>query len=465
MPPSAWECEGMGADQPGRCGAERAEPTGRRIVLTTVGSLGDLHPYLAIALGLKGRGHEAIVATSACYRSKVVALGLGYRALRPDSDTVSDPAAMARFMHHRWGTARCLREYILPVVRASFEDTLAAAEGADLLVAHTITYATRLAAEVTGIPWVSTILTPSAVWSALDPPLLPGFPGLSKALRPLGPRFWGPTGRILERATRSWAGPLDRLRREVGLPPTDANPLTDGHSPWHVLAPFSEVLAPRQPDWPPQTVVTGFPFFDRDGEARLPAELERFLESGPAPIVFTLGISAATVGGRFFEASAAAAQALGRRAVLVGPRFGRGPSLLPDDIFLCEYAPFSQLFPRAAAIVHAGGIGTTGLAMRAGRPILVVPFAHDQPDNAERLRRLGAARTLFGPMYSAARATAALGRLLDDPAYARAAAEVRARMSGEDGVRAACDALEVMLRQHADDERSVPTVGPAPAIH
>jgi UDP:flavonoid glycosyltransferase YjiC (YdhE family) len=213
-----------------------------------------------------------------------------------------------------------------------------------------------------------------------------------------------------------------------------------------VLALFSKLLADKQPDWPPQTVITGFPLYD--GGFGLPPELVDFLGQGPPPIVFTLGSSAVEVGGPFYEESLAAARALGSRAVLVGKQVRTKQSALPEGVFACDYAPFSQLFPRAAAVVHAGGIGSTGLAMRAGRPMLVVPFAHDQPDNAERLRRLGVARTIAGPRYSATRATAELRHLLDDPSYAQRALEVSLRMRDEDGVRVACDALEETLLGH-----------------
>ncbi len=423
----------------------------RRIVLTATGSLGDLHPYIAIALGLKARGHEAILATSACYQKKVEALGLGYRTLRPDSALIADPAVMPRFMHSRWGTIRCIREWILPVLRESYEDILAASDGADLLVSHSIFYAARLVAETTGIPWVSTIIMPMGVWSAFDPPLMPGFPGMAKALRPLGPMFWGPVGKFLKWATRPMAAPLYRLRKELGLPPSSGNPLVDGHSPSLVIALFSEVLAAKQTDWPPQTLVCGFPMYDQNGEAGLSTDLEHFLDAGPPPLVFTVGFSAVTVAGRFFEESIAAAGALGRRAVLVGKRIGMEQVVLPDGVFWCEYAPFSELFPRAAAVVHAGGIGTTGLAMRAGRPMLVVPFAHDQPDNAERLRRLGVASTISGSRYTASRAVPELRQLLDDSSYSQRALEVSGRMCDEDGVRVACDVLETLLRHRLKD--------------
>src|SRR5262245_2761926 len=120
--------------------ASQPDHTRKRIVLTTIGSLGDLHPYIAIALGLKARGHDAVVATGACYRRKIEALGLGFRAVWPDCDFVSDPEVMRRFMDLRLGTIRVLRDFLLPRLRDSYEDTLAAADGADLLVSHTISY-------------------------------------------------------------------------------------------------------------------------------------------------------------------------------------------------------------------------------------------------------------------------------------------------------------------------------------
>jgi UDP:flavonoid glycosyltransferase YjiC (YdhE family) len=421
---------------------------GKRVVLTTIGSLGDLHPYLAIGLGLKARGAEAVVATGECYRRKVEALGLGFRPLRPDSSFVTDPDTMRRIMHFRWGTIRVLRELLIPRIRESYEDTLAAVDGgADLLVSHTITFATRLVAEKKGIRWASVQVTPLGFGSAFDLSALPGFPDLSNRLRFLGPNFWGPLKVFLTRATRLWARPISRLRSEIGLPPAKDNPLVDGHSPALVLALFSKLLADKQPDWPPQTVQTGFPLYDQDGGAGMPAELARFLDEGPPPIVFTLSVTAAMVGGAFFENSIAAAKRLGRRAVLVvGKDIPSRPPSVPDGMIAVDYAPFSELFPRASVIVHAGGVGTSGLAMRSGRPMLVVPFAHDQPDNAFRLARLGVARTISRQNYTSARVAVELGRLLDDPAFSRRASEVGDQVRQEDGVRAACDALEALFQ-------------------
>jgi rhamnosyltransferase subunit B len=427
-------------------------PSGRRIVLTTWGSLGDLYPYLAIGLGLKARGHDVILGTAACYRPKIEALGLGFRAVRPDCTWLADPEMLRRLAHPRWGLIRVAR-LVLAMLPESYEDTLAAADGADLLVSNLATYAAGLVAEKKGIPWASVMHIPTLFFSAYDPPLLPGLPGFSKRLRFLGPAFWGPLGRGLKWGSRLLARPWHRLRRQIGLPPVrGVNPLTDWHSPSLHLAAFSKWLVDKQPDWPAQTVVTGFPWFDRDGSAGLPPALAQFLDGGPSPIVFTLGTAVATDAGPFYEASARAARFLGRRAVLILQDPRNRPSTLPEGVEAYDYAPFWKLFPRAAAIVHHGGIGTTGLAMRAGRPMLVMPCAWDQPDNAERAARLGISCTIARHRYTPGHLARELRRLLDDPAYARRAAEVGTQVRQEDGVRVACDTLGELLRAG----RSVP---------
>jgi UDP:flavonoid glycosyltransferase YjiC (YdhE family) len=419
----------------------------RRIVLTTFGSLGDLHPYVAVALGLRARGHDAVVATGECYRRKIEALGLGFRAVRPDCDWSADPGVMRRLMHPRWGLIRVLRVVVLPALAQSYDDMRAAADGADLLVANLGVYAARLVAEKNGIPWASAMHIPIIHFSAYDPSVLPGFPGLSQRLRPLGPAFWTRLAGAVRWVTRPLARPLVRLRADLGLPPApERNPVIDGHAPALHLALFSPRLADKQPDWPPQTVITGFPWFDRHGESGLPPALARFLDDGPPPVVFTLGTAVAANAGAFFEHSAAAARRLGRRAILILADPRNRPPALPPGVAAFDYAPFSELFPRAAAVVHHGGIGTTGLALRAGRPMLVVPHAWDQPDNAARAARLGVARILPSHRYTPGRVAAELRPLLDDPAYARRAAAVGEQVGQENGVRAACDALERLLR-------------------
>jgi UDP:flavonoid glycosyltransferase YjiC (YdhE family) len=402
-------------------------------------------PYLAIALGLQERGHQVVLATCACYREKVEALGICFRAVRPDADWVADPSLMRRRSHPSLGLIRVAREWLLPALPETYQDTAAAVEGADLLVSHPLAaFAARLAAEKKRVPWVSTMLVPLGFFSAHDTLALPLPAALSAPFRWIGPRFRSSMLWFGRRGTRFLAKPWYRLRAELDLPPTtEGNPLADSHSPELHLALFSKLLADKQPDWPPQTVITGFPVSPRAGGAGLPPELVRFLDSGPPPIVFTLGTAIGSDAGTFYETSLAAARSLGFRAVFVGSGVDERLAAGPETIALA-YAPYMELFPRAAVVVHHGGIGTTGLAMQSGRPMLVMPRAWDQPDNAARAARLGVARVVPRHRYTAARVASEL-RLLLDGAYRQRALAVRDQFRGEDGVRAACDAIEARL--------------------
>jgi UDP:flavonoid glycosyltransferase YjiC (YdhE family) len=206
------------------------------------------------------------------------------------------------------------------------------------------------------------------------------------------------------------------------------------------------VLAEPQADYPPNTFITGFPFYDRRdffGETATPRALLDFLDAGPPPIIFTLGSSAYWVAKDFYSESIKAAQVLGKRALLlIGHERNRPADPLPADIAAFEYAPFGEVLPRASVVVHQGGVGTTGQTLRAGRPQLVVPFSHDQFDNGARAARLGTARWIARAKYNAQTATRELRLLLENESYARCAAAVGRVVQDEDGARAACELIE-----------------------
>ncbi|MEO6461795.1 MAG: nucleotide disphospho-sugar-binding domain-containing protein, partial [Candidatus Eisenbacteria bacterium] len=178
-----------------------------------------------------------------------------------------------------------------------------------------------------------------------------------------------------------------------------------------------------------------------------PAGLEEFLTAGDPALVFTLGSSAVHLAGDFYTVSLRAAARLGRRALLLVGRETKNvlPSPLPPGIAAFDYVPFSEVLPRGAATIHQGGVGTTAQAMRAGRPMLVVPFAHDQYDHAARITRRGIGLTLERSHYDEPQVAAALARLLGEPSFAARAAEVGARVRAERGAAAAADAIGRVL--------------------
>ncbi|MCA9877708.1 MAG: glycosyltransferase family 1 protein, partial [Thermomicrobiales bacterium] len=415
---------------------------GKRILLTTFGSLGDLHPYLALARGLQAHGAQPVVGASPYYREMVERRGLAFTPIRPD---VPDPEVMqqlvADLMDARKGTATVVRDITIPWVRESHADTLAAAEGMDLLISHLLTFATPLVAAQRGLPWVSVVLQPMLFFSAYDPPALPLFQWVNRLPFDPGRYFWRGLKRGAMLTTSRWYGELRALQRELGLPDTQ-DPMFEAFSPWLTLALFSPHFAPPQPDWPPHTLATGFPFLDTPEEETLSPRLADFLREGTPPVVFTLGSSAVLTPGSFYAESVAAAQRLGRRALLLaGPQAAERLPALPEGMLAVDYAPHASVFPHAAAIVHQGGIGTTAQALRAGKPTIIVPFAHDQFDNARRSERLGLGLTMSRDRYTAATATRTLHRVLSNPDFSRNASRFGRLIRAEDGVETACAAV------------------------
>ncbi len=418
-----------------------------RIVLTTIGTLGDLHPYVALARELAVRGHRPVIATHSIYQARVEEAGLEFRPVRPDLTEFGDlPTVMRRAMDPDRGSEYVARHMVLPFVRQSYEDLSDACAGADAIVGHMLTFAAPIVAEKFGIPRVHTMLQPMTLFSSYDPPRVPAFSAIPWTYR-LGPGVWNVLWKMARLATRHWARSVDEARAAAGLPPSPAHPLIDGYSPLLNLALFSPVFAPPQPDWPANTIATGFPLYDRDEKGGgMSAALEAFLNAGSAPVVFTLGSSGVWDAGEFFGSAAAAARALGVRAVLLtGPDTGNLPASLPDGVVAVDYAPHSELFARAAAIVHQGGIGTTGQALRSGRPSLIVPFSHDQPDNAWRCSHLGVARILGRKAASAGAMQRELGLLMSDDGMRARAASVGEQVRAEHGTSTAVDAIAAVL--------------------
>jgi UDP:flavonoid glycosyltransferase YjiC (YdhE family) len=422
-----------------------------RIVLSNIGTFGDINPLIAIALELKRRGHNPVLAVPNVYGPKILPLGLEFRPVRPDIDPKNTHLA-AMIYDVRKGTERGLREFLFPVLRQTYDDLTAAAttpKRADLLLLGELNYAGPIVAEVTGIPWASYVLAPLSFFSAYDPPVLPMYPRLARADHTI-PGMGHAIRRLARLISRKWPQPVYDLRRELGLE-RGANPLFDAkHSPDLVLALFSRVLGQEQEDWPPHTLITGFCFYDADaGNAELPPHLEQFLSAGPPPLVFTLGSAAVLAAGRFYDYGARAAERMGLRAVLLvgsDPR-NKPRHTLPPTICVAEYAPYSALFSRASIIIHQGGVGTTAQCLRAGKPMLIMPYSHDQPDNARRMRRLKVARSLQKRYFTPLRVEGKLKRLLEDPIYAHRARQIANRLKHEDGVKQACNALEDLERR------------------
>lgn len=424
---------------------------GGRVVLATAGSLGDLHPFIALGKALQARGFRAEIASLEEYRAKVEAEGLGFHAVGPSLARLNADLGMslAEITHAIARSDRFLFERVmLPHLETGARQLIAAAEGCVAIAGSTFAAGAAMAAQRLNVPFVPVALQPTVVMSAFDPPFLPGAPWLAPARG--GLRLWlnRATLALGRTATAHWKRPINAVRHGLGLGPTDLNLVFDGVRAGQLsLGLYSPLLSPRQPDAPPHFEVAGYAAYDSDagGPSALPPALGAFLDEGPAPIVFTLGSAAVNIAGDFYLQSLAATRKLGRRAVLlVGPE---GDLSVADgpDVVAARYAPFSLLFPRCAAVVHQGGVGTTQQALRGGRPQLVVPHLGDQYDNGARVVRLGCGATLSRSSYRPERIARALEALLSDPTIAARSAALGDAARSEDGAARGADLITAML--------------------
>lgn len=432
------------------------------MVLATGGSLGDLHPFVALGLALRELGVVAEIAASDYYRSQVEAEGLPFHPVGPSLDRLrSDLGLTLKQITERVAAsdAFLFERILLPYLEETTRDLLRVADGTACIVGSTLSLGAELAAERLGVPFVSIALQPAVLMSAYDPPVLPQAPWLRSAQR--GSRLWlnRVTLGIGRRTTARWTAPINRVREAVGLPIGAINPLFDaGRRAALALGLYSPLLGAATEDSPFE--VAGHAAYDGPDHhrVRLPDNLERFLGAGTPPVVFTLGSAVVNMAGDFYRQGLAAARRCGRRSVLlVGPEGDLGVADGPDSLAL-PYAPFGALFERTAVIVHQGGVGTTQQALRSGRPQLVVPHLGDQYDNAARVVRLGCALTVKRAEYRAERVSALLQTLLLGEGFKRAADEVRSRIQGEDGARVA--ARRIVEIVHADASRPAAPVQP-----
>lgn len=420
-----------------------------RILVTIFGSLGDLFPYLSVGDELKARGHQLRFCAPEVYREKVTSKGYEFVAIPPHfNDKAEFEEIIKHVFHPTKGSEYLFTKVLMPHIAQAYEETLAAARDVDLIVSHPATYATPLVAQKLGKPWISTMLQPILFWSLEDPSVLRAD---MENVREW-PRFvrkmvlW-----MARHGSARWCKELFDLRQREGFPKGGHPVMDDAHSPYMGLALFSEHFAKPQSDWPANYHVCGFPFYDQPFQPT-PAyqasmeKLERFLAAGEPPVVFTLGSSAVMNAGDFYRQSSEACKILKRRAVLLtGPNPEAIPANLPADQIAVEYAPHGMVFARGAAVVHQGGIGTLSQAMRAGKPMIVVPHSQDQPDNAVRACLLGVSRRIPALKYSTERAVKELRPLLEDPAYARKATEIGAAILRENGPKTAADHIEAFL--------------------
>lgn len=413
-----------------------------KIIVVGLGSSGDVLPMVGLGLALRGRGHDVVLLASPVFEAAAARAGLAFAPLGTKQEyeaALLDPD----LWHPLKGFGVVARRLILAMLRRVYAFVADHAGGSTAVLAPITALGARIAEEKLGVPSVTVHLQPVLLRSTASPPCF-GFPDIIGSLPP-GLRGW--YLRAVDRFAidRLLAPEVNRFRAELGLQPVRRLLDRWANAPRLVLGLFPEWYAPRPPDWPPQTALAGFPLYDEGAVRPVPAALEEFLAAGAPPVVFTAG-TAMMRGAAFFRVSAEVCRRSGRRGILLTQFPEQLPARLPPGVRTFDYVPFSRVLPRAAGIVHHGGIGTVAQALAAGIPQFVIPFAHDQPDNARRLRRLGVGDYLLPQGYRAGRAGRRLGQLLDDPSVIERCRSRAVDVSTGQSFERACDLIEGALR-------------------
>ncbi len=414
-----------------------------RLILTGLGSYGDVFPMIGLGDALRRRGHSVTVVANPYFRHEVESAGLPlapfsteaeYLRLTQEPDLWRPRGGMQVIFREAMQQLRPLYERIHALVSASPEPAT--------LVAHPLDMASRLVAEQLSVPLAAVVYAPMALWSRQSPPRLHGvWVGRETPKWLLDAQFWLGNRLLVEPTVRR---PLNALRNELGLPPIGRVFPDWWYRAELVLGLFPDWYASPPDDWPKNVTLTGFPLWDGgSAQAKLPGELSEWLDAGTAPIVFAPG-TANRAAGSFFRAAIDACTRLGRRGVLLTKYAEQLPAKLPPHVIHAQFVPLSRLLPRSVALVHHGGIGTTAQGLAAGVPQLVQPMGFDQPDNAERLALLGVGDSLLPAKFTGARVAKKLDALLNSRIVRKACDRLAAQSAAQEPFAAACDALEML---------------------
>jgi len=413
------------------------------ILLPTIGSAGDVYPVIELGTALQERGHRVTVITNQFFGQQVWSAGLDFVPLGTVQEWesgIADPR-----LWHPTKSFHCIAERaIIPSIATLYHIIRERQTSTTVVAASGICFGARIAQEKLGIPLATLHLQPAMLRSLVDGgrprriPMDAAVPQVFKRiLMWLADKAW--IDRIL-------APPINSFRASLGLPPV-ARILKDYvHSTQLVIGLFPEWFAPIQPDWPKNTKLAGFVLHNGSEGHVMRNAVEEFLAAGPPPLVFTPGSAAATLKD-FFRESVDACRIGGHRAMLITNFPEQLPRNLPSGVRVFSYLPFSRILPRCSAVVHPGGIGTMAQAIKAGIPQLVVPHAHDQPDNAFRIERLGLGISIYPERYHAPRVAQALTKLLASSQIGTHCAEYAEKVDSSATSKQVCDLIEGLGRR------------------
>ncbi|GLI26730.1 glycosyl transferase family 1 [Agromyces rhizosphaerae] len=422
-----------------------------RVLVTTVGSRGDVQPYLALAKGLQGAGHDVTLATCERFGPFAAEHGVPFVALSDEILQLLDTDAGRDAIEESTGLFGMLKTNVKlakaagPINERLMHDVWAAAQAVqpEVMVYHPKALAAPHVAEKLGATPVLGVVVPATV-ATRDFPIV-GLPAWR-----LGAWYNRLTYRLTALGYANYDTMVNRFRTEtLGLPKRKGAALaatTHDGRPVPVVHGISEQLLPRPADWPEWASLTGYWFLDAPGEWTPSPELVEFLEAGDSPVYVGFGSMAGRNPERLTRAVVEALETAGLRGVIATGWGGMDAGGLPDTVLRIDEAPHDWIFPRVAAVVHHGGAGTTAAGLRAGRPTVVCPFIVDQFFWGCLVAEAGVGSTpVPQKQLTGERLAAALREVTTDAGIRERADAMGRRIRAEDGVAAAVAQIEGIL--------------------
>jgi len=405
-----------------------------------LGSAGDVHPFVGLALELQRRGHEVTLATNGYFANLAQRFQLDFIEIGSEAafcSGIKNPDLWHPFRAFPF----LYRNMIEPTIRPQY-DVVANEhkKRKTIVLSNCLGFGALNAQDKLDVPVVSIHLQPVMLWSKIKPPKFPGIVGpnwLKHFCYKMAQRL------VIDPAV---CPSLNAYRKQLGLKPVK-HVMQWWHSKTQNLCLFPEWYCPPQKDWPSPFYLVDFPLWDErePNQDSLPPEslgkLKPFLDGGTPPIAFTPG-SANIFGNSFFQAAAIACERLNRRAIFLTRFPEQLPNSLASSILHIPFVPLSLLLPRCAAFVHHGGIGSASQAIAAGIPQLIRPQAHDQFDNAMRILQLGIGQSLKPNRFNAESLSRVLNQMLNSRELAAQCKKFATKMDRSQGVVQAIDHIE-----------------------
>jgi len=420
--------------------------TMKTINILTIGSRGDVQPYLALGVGLKRAGYQVRLTTHDTFKDLIKSYGLDFFPIGGNVQAiVQGEAGQATIESGRnpFKALSCLAQALAPIMVESLDNTWKSCQDADLVISSGTAFWGDDAAARLGIPSVVAMLQPLLKNHAFPHPMLPP--------RSLG--GWG-NGLTYEFFNRFYwqlfKAPINHWRQKtLQMPPSNACPfLSDRWRTLPKLFGYSPTVIPHPPAWDDSYHVTGYWFLDAPDNFTPPATLQDFLADGEPPISIGFGSMATRNPEELTAIALAALEKTKQRGILLTGWSGISNADLPDHILKLEGIPHDWLFPRMKAIVHHGGAGTTAAAFRSGRPAVIVPFFADQPFWGDRAAQLGVSpKPIPKQRLSAERLARGIEDAIANPTIQQRANHLGTIIQSENGIAQAQQIIERVIKK------------------